>query len=157
MWNATAAALENELHDEAAMPVSYRKSRIKSDVAKIMRSGGFRHEHVDAIAATKSVHWAYQEEVRSAVSLKGETPRNDYYFADVDIRGIVVGAASGISEVQIRTSLPAGKSIKVTYARPAFGSYKIVHRRDLSVKVVAGEGAATLLGTPSARRARRRR
>lgn len=134
------AALEIELPDEVVIPVQYRNARVPFDVAEIISSGGFTQKHVDIIAATKSKHWSYQEEVRAAVSFAGETPENGHYFADVDIRGIVIGALSKISARQIRAALPQGKSVTVTQARLAFGSYNIVRRKDVPIKHLSGEG-----------------
>jgi hypothetical protein len=139
--------LEIEFPDEAAIPVRYQKHRLKLDVAKIMASGGVTQEHVDAITATKSKHWEYQEEVRAAVSFAGETPENGHYFADVDIRGIVIGALSQVSEAQIGEALPHDKRIKVTHARLAFGSYDIVRRKDVPVKLITGKRRALAGGT----------
>jgi hypothetical protein len=133
------AALEIELADDAAMPVKYRRTRIRWDVQRIMATGGFKQEHVDVISTTKSKHWAYEQEIRAAVNFAGDEPENGHYFATVDIRGIVVGEFSTISEADIRAALPIGKRVTVTHTRLAFGSYNIVRRKDLPVKVVTGE------------------
>jgi hypothetical protein len=132
------AALEVELSDEAAMPVKYREKRIVWDVEKIMQSGGFSQDRIDIISTTKSNHWKYEKEIRAAALLVDAEREGNRYFSTVDIRGIVLGALSKISEEQIRDALPPGKSVKVTWARLAFGSYDVVRRKDISVKTVTG-------------------
>lgn len=132
------AALEVELPDDVAMPVKYRKTRVIWDVEKIMQSGGFSRGHVDIISTTKSNHWKYETEIRAAALLADAEREGDLYFSTVDIRGIVLGALSKISEEQIRDALPAGKSVKVTRARLAFGSYNVVRRKDIPRMTVRG-------------------
>jgi hypothetical protein len=77
----------------------------------------------DIISTTKSNHWKYEKEIRAAALLVDAEREGNRYFSTVDIRGIVLGALSKISEEQIRDALPPGKSVKVTWARLAFGSY----------------------------------
>lgn len=133
------AVLEVELADDIAMPVKYRTTRVQWDVKKIMATGGFRQHHVDVISTTKSNHWAYEQEVRAAVAFSNDEPENGHYFAPVDIRGIVIGEFSILSETDIRAALPTGNQITVTHARLAFGSYNIVRRKDRPVTVITGE------------------
>lgn len=69
----------------------------------------------------------------------GEAAREgDLYFAAIDIRGVVLGALSRMTEGDITKALPLGKKITVTQARLAFGSYNVVRRKDRPVTVVTG-------------------
>lgn len=145
MWSHYAdkhkgAVLEIEIDDDHAMPVKYRKSRLQWDVAKIMASGGFTQQHVDALTTTKSVHWKYEQEVRVAVSLKDDTPdENGRYFATVAIKGVVLGEFSTLSLVQISEALPIGSELPVTRARLAFRTFNVVERKDVPITAVRGE------------------
>jgi hypothetical protein len=137
------AALEIELADDAAMPVKYRRTRVTWDVESIMRAGGFTQEQVDVISTTKSIHWRHEGEIRAAVSLSEAEREGNFYFSTVDIRGVVIGAFSRMTEGDIRKALPVGKEVSVTQARLAFGSYNIVRRRDRPVQIVTGAGTAS--------------
>ena len=132
------AALQIELPEDAAMPVKYRRTRVTWDVESIMKAGGFTEEQVDVISTTKSMHWRHEREIRAAVSLVDAEREGNFYFSTVDIRGVVLGAFSRITERDIRKALPVGKQVSVTQARLAFGSYNIVRRRDRPAKIVAG-------------------
>jgi hypothetical protein len=134
------AALEIELSDDAAMPVKYGATRVRWDVQKIVATGGFNHWHVDVLSTKKSNHWAYEKEIRAAIDLSAAELEDGRY--SVDIRGIVIGEFSAISEKDVRAALPVGKRITMTHVRLAFGSYNIVRRKDLPVRVIIGEGPA---------------
>lgn len=137
------AALEIELPDDTAMRVKYRKTRVVWDVESIMKAGGFNQEHVDVISTTKSIHWRYEREVRAAVPLAEAEREGNLYFATVDIRGVVLGALSKVTENDIRKALPLGKKVTLTQARLAFGSYNVVRRKDKPVTVVTGTSRVT--------------
>jgi hypothetical protein len=91
-----------------------------------------------APSTTKSIHWRHEREIRAAVSLSEAEREGGFYFATVDIRGVVLGAFSQMSAGEIRKALPVGRQVSVTQARLAFGSYNIVRPRDMPVQIVSG-------------------
>jgi hypothetical protein len=103
-----------------------------------MKASGFTQEHIDDISTTKSIHWQHEREIRAAASLADAERERDLYFSTVDIRGVVLGALSRITESDIRKALPAVKQVRVTQARLGFGSYNVVRRKDRPVTIVTG-------------------
>ncbi len=129
-------AIEVEIDDGDAMPVRYRKTRLAWDCRAIVEGGGFTEAHVDELVRTKSHHWAYEEEVRVAISLTGSIPERGLHFSPVKITGIVLGALSELSVAEIRTVLPPGARVSVTKARLAFRSFDVVRNKGEPITVL---------------------
>ncbi len=138
------AALEFEIHEDLVEEVKYTATRHQLDVKAIMCSGGFTEAHAALIYATKSIHWAYEEEVRVSVGLSDCIAEGDRYFEPLSDRlrlvGIIGGALCDVSKAQLQRSLPAGKRIYLDRARLAFRSFNIVSNR--STPRVAIRGSA---------------
>jgi hypothetical protein len=124
-------AVEVELPEEQAMEVRYSRRRIEWDFRRILRSGGFTHSHVDRLTTTKSSHWGYEREVRAAVELRTADSRDGLLFADVDIRGVVLGALARDRRHEVAAAAKAREAVLLTQPRLAFNTYEITIDRSV--------------------------
>ena len=126
-------ALQFEVSDDVAVPVTYRKSRMRLDMTKVLKKEQFSAEYAEKLAATKSSHWAYEEEVRVPVDLAECDRESDLWFErfshDVRLVGVICGPLSRIKNSDIASSLPKGLIIDGRRARLAFQTFSVVSNK----------------------------
>lgn len=138
-------ALEFEIHPDVIEEVRYTTTRTTLDVPAIIKGGGFTEDHAAMIYATKSAHWAYEDEVRVAVALKdcikvGEL--NFEPFSDLlQPVGIIAGPLCTVATSDIERSLPKGRALLLTRSRLAFKSFNVVANKAFKPVVIQGTGS----------------
>ncbi|MEW7972761.1 MAG: DUF2971 domain-containing protein [Candidatus Thiodiazotropha endolucinida] len=126
-------ALELEVDDQLAVPVQYRRSRMKLDIQRIKSSGGFSEKLAEQLGSTKSRHWLYEEEVRVAIDLQDCQSEGNLLFEPMrnglKIVSITAGPLCELDSSEIRCRLAKGNEITLYYARIAFRSFDVVLNR----------------------------
>jgi hypothetical protein len=147
MWSHYAkkhsgVALELDVSESALFNVRYTASRVPWNIPRILATGGFSSRHADAIFATKSSHWRYEEERRVAIRLSECQRDGGLYFEPfspgLKLTGIIVGPLSEVSDADLKGVLPRGATIKVRKARLAHRSFDIVADRRVRPHDVTG-------------------
>ncbi|MES9989671.1 MAG: DUF2971 domain-containing protein, partial [Candidatus Thiodiazotropha endolucinida] len=126
-------ALEIEVDDQLAVPVRYRRTRIKLDIHKIKSNVGFSEKLAEQLGSTKSNHWLYEEEVRVPIDLKDCQFEDGLLFEPMgnglNIVSITAGPLCELGSNEIRNSLAKGNEITLHYARIAFRSFDVVSNK----------------------------
>lgn len=91
---------------------------------------------MQSLLFTKFIHWGYEDEYRSYVSLEDED--SGFYYANfsesLNLKQVIIGAESNITRTQIDTALGDLKNkVEVFKARAAFKSFRIVRNKDDSL------------------------
>jgi hypothetical protein len=137
-------ALEIEVDDQLAVPVQYRRSRIKLDIPKIMSSGGFSANLAEQLGSTKSNHWSYEEEVKVPISLKDCQSEGNLFFEPIGnglkIISITAGPLCELDSNEVKCRLAKGKEIVLHYARIAFRSFDVVSNRAKRSEMIRADG-----------------
>ncbi len=142
-------ALEIDVQRADVCKVIYSPARIFVDVEAAMKRGSFLKEDAYRLVRTKFQHWQYEDERRVFVSLSDRSIACDkglhfYPFgAQVVVTGVILGAASTLSNETIAQNLQLGRTISVTRTRLAFESFTVVRQRRLSTETVAGIAGPT--------------
>lgn len=139
----TGVALECAIDDQVVVPVRYRKSRLRLDVAHMMSSSrGFSADLAEKLASTKSTHWRYEEEIRVPIQLADCMIEEERYFREftsqMRLVGIVLGPLCTLNQRDVEAALPRGERITLRRARLAFRSFNIVPDRSVEIRVVDG-------------------
>lgn len=135
-------ALEFDIDDNVAIPVRYRRTRLRLDVDAVVKHGGFGEDLAEELYATKSTHWDYEEEVR-VPTLLSECERNgDLYFEpfgdSLEVVSVVLGPLCSVAADDLQRILPRGRCATVVRTRMAFRSFNIVRNKEHQVKQIRG-------------------
>lgn len=137
-------ALGFEIDDNVTVPVRYRRTRLRLDVASIVAKDGFSADLGEDLYATKSMDWSYEEEVRVPTLLSECELHDGLYFEPLGdqfkIVSVVLGPLCKIDADDIRRSLPPGSSVNLYHSRMAFRSFNIVRNKEYPVKQIRGPG-----------------
>jgi hypothetical protein len=118
-------ALGFDVNEQILKPVSYRKTRpiLKTIDLKVP----------DWLLFTKYVDWHYENEARIFTSLQDSDPQTGLYFADFNeqliLREVIAGPLCSASEQLLREATGSTARVKVTKARLAFRSFRVVTNR----------------------------
>ena len=135
-------ALEFDIDDNVAVPVRYRRTRLRIDVDAVVKHGGFDEDLAEELYATKSAHWDYEEEVRVPTLLSECVRKGDLYFEpfgdSLEVVSVVLGSLCSVEADDIQRILPRGCSATVVRTRMAFRSFSIVQNKEYPVKRLRG-------------------
>ncbi len=135
-------ALEFDIDDNVAIPVRYRRTRLRLDVDMIIKQDGFGEDLAEELYATKSKHWAYEEEVRVPTLLSECVGQDGLFFEgfgeSLEIKSVVLGSLCTIEADDVQRILPQGSSVAVCRSRMAFRSFNIVRNKEYPVERILG-------------------
>ncbi len=127
--------VSSEVFSESFGSVYYSRKRFQVSPEQIINYRQLDHETVKKLLFTKYVHWKYENEVRSFVTLdEKDTEKNMYFteFSDkLKLVQIIVGAESATTREEISTALGnPNPIIEVFKARLAFTTFRVVRQRN---------------------------
>ncbi len=127
--NHRGICLGFDVTDEMLTPISYADDPPALDWDAIERGGPDGEMQMLLWSSTKYNHWAYEDELRSFVSLD-ECDAEGRYFADfgehLRLREVIVGSRSAATRAQVREALNGLQGIKSFRTRLAFRGYRVV-------------------------------
>ncbi len=131
----TGLCLGFDIPSEHLGSVNYSSKRFAVDANSLLNPREIDIETAKDLLFTKYSHWRYENEVRSFVTLEDADPESGLYFADFSDRlklvEVIVGANSLLKEIDLVNALGDLKGeVKVSKARLAFGSFRVVRQRD---------------------------
>jgi hypothetical protein len=131
----TGLCLGFDIPGEHLGAVNYSAKKFAMEAERLLHPRDIDPKTVQALLFTKYSHWRYENEVRSFVTLEDVDSETGLYFADFSDRlklvEVIVGAQSEVGESELLDALgDLSTTVKVTKARLAFGSFKVVRQRD---------------------------
>lgn len=131
----TGLCLGFDIPSEHLGAVNYSAKRFAVEAQRLLNPRDLDPKTVQALLFTKYSHWRYENEVRSFVTLEDADSETGLYFADFSDRlklaEVIIGAQSELTESELLGALgDLFPTVKITKARLAFGSFKIVRQRD---------------------------
>ena len=123
-----------------AKDITYRKSKLPYRLDFTKPRAGLSAEDFEKILYTKFQGWQYEEEWRVGTNLTSpepslENPDKTLYFLDFttqfQLREVIAGARSSLTESQISTALQDGQhgNVKIIKARLAFNTFSVVRNK----------------------------
>ncbi|MFH1523395.1 MAG: DUF2971 domain-containing protein [Chloroflexota bacterium] len=124
-----------EVFTESFGSVYYSRKRFKVNPEQLINHRQLDHETLMKLLFTKYVHWKYENEVRSFVTLdEKDTEKNMYFveFSDkLKLVQVVVGAEASATREDISTALgDLNPIVEVFKARLAFKTFRVVRQRN---------------------------
>lgn len=121
-----------DVADDAVRPVTYRKNRQRLNMKKLFDDQAQGEKMLAQYMGLKAVDWAYENEVRMDCSLDHE--ENGLFFFpfgnDLRLREVIVGHRCPITRDEVIEVLgDLAPNVKLTKARLAFNTFKIVRQR----------------------------
>lgn len=131
----TGLCLGFDIPSEHLGAVNYSAKRFAVDASRLLNPRELDAEAAQALLFTKYSHWRYENEVRSFLTLEDADRESGLYFADFSDRlklvEVIVGANSSVTEATLMDALGDLKGdVKITKARLAFGSFRVVRQRN---------------------------
>ena len=115
---------------------------MRLDVDDIAAKGGFSENLAEALYATKSRDWEYEEEVRFQTRLADCISHDNLYCeplaANLAITGVALGPLCAVTADEIKRELPAGFSVKLYRSRLALSSFRVVQNKAFAVETIRG-------------------
>ena len=136
-------ALELEIPETHAEPISYRKSREKINIDELFSNPGEQEKwRFYKLCNTKYIEWGYEEEYRIQFTEDEWYSEADYDFYrlgdKIKITGLILGVSNKLTKQEIKAVVPVDQALSVITTRAAFQSFNIVQRKDKPIYTVNG-------------------
>lgn len=125
--------LEFEIPDALLKQVRYVADRDVDGMERMLTGDpDAAQQATETLLSTKFLHWQYEQEYRVFAAL--ETADAGLYFApfskDLRLSGVIIGAKSTVSRIEIRNALAGMSKVKLENARLAFKTFDVVLQKN---------------------------
>jgi hypothetical protein len=133
-----------DVADRLLTQVTYTDRKIAVPFGAHLPKHGFSAELLSKVRMTKATDWSYEKEYRAEANLTTPDPVTGFYYTDfgpdVQLREAILGhrcewTIARTAKLILKNSQP----IRICKARPAFGKFEMVEKRDLPAKTVKPE------------------
>jgi hypothetical protein len=131
--------------------VTYTDQKIAVPFGAHLPKHGLTADLLSKVRITKATDWSYEREYRAEAALKTPDPKSGYFYTDfgpeIQLREVILGHRCEWTIA--KTAKNIGKTVqpvRVCKARPAFGKFEMVEKRDVHAKTVKPEKSRGLTG-----------
>ena len=126
-----------DIPEQFAIPVRYIENRTAVRFVDGVQSLGVEPSFAFELMCSKHSAWSYEKEVRMFIGLEESEEDSGLFFypfgAELTLREVILGHRCIVSPSEIATALgDRASSVKVTKARLAFRSFRVVTDRSRS-------------------------
>jgi hypothetical protein len=130
-----------DVSDHLLTKVSYTDQKIAVPFGAHLPKHGLTADLLSKVRLTKAMDWSYEREYRAEASLKTRDPKSGLFYTEfgpqVQLRELVLGhrcawTVAGTAKLVGNVN----QSVRICKARPAFGKFEMVEKRDVRPRTI---------------------